>query len=149
VSFLLPECPKSRFWAVICMGNEIPSDRRPVAAVEALSREQPTQLMARLRALWPQVQQALNAGHTLRQIHKRLNLAGVPITYKVLVVYRGRIKREEKGPAAPAPPNIPVPATSPDSTPPAFDPMANFRAQEQKRVQWKYPSGPPDESKLI
>jgi hypothetical protein len=149
VSFLLPACPKNRFWAVICMGNEIPSDKRPVAAVEALAREQPTQLMAQLRAVWPQVQQALKAGHTLRQIHKRLNLAGVPITYKVLVVYRGRIERGKKGPAAPASPNIPVPSTSPDSTPPAFDPMANFRAQEQKRVAWKYPSGPPDESKLI
>jgi len=33
--------------------------------------------------------------------------------------------------------------------PQAFDPLANFRAQEQKRVAWQYPSGPPDESKLI
>ena len=131
------------------MGIEIPSDKRPVAAVEALAREQPTQLMARLRAVWPQVQQALKAGHTLRQIHERLNLDGVPITYKVLVVYRGRIERGKKGPVAPASPNITVSATYPDSTPPAFDPLANLRAQEQKRVDWKYPSGPPDETKLI
>ena len=131
------------------MGNAAPSHKRSLPAVEALVRETPSQLMAQLRAVWPQVQEALAAGHTLRQIHKRLNLAGVPITYKVLVVYRGRIERGKKGPAAPASPNIPVPSTSPDSTPPAFDPMANFRAQEQKRVAWKYPSGPPDESKLI
>lgn len=105
--------------------------------------------MAQLRAVWPQVQQALDAGHTFRLIHKRLNMAGVEISYKRLIVYRGRIERRKKGPAVPAAPNTPSPATSPDSTPPAFDPLANLRAQEQKRVDWKYPSGPPDESKLI
>jgi hypothetical protein len=75
------------------MGNETQPDKRPLAALEALAGEQPTQLIARLRAVWPQVQQALKAGHTLRQVHKRLNVAGVPIGYKVLVVYRTRIER--------------------------------------------------------
>ena len=131
------------------MGTGTPSDKRPLAAIETLAREKPTQLMAQLRAVWPQVQQALEAGHTLRLIHKRLNMAGVEISYKRLIVYRGRIERRKKGPAVPAAPNTPSPATSPDSTPPAFDPLANLRAQEQKRVDWKYPSGPPDESKLI
>jgi hypothetical protein len=131
------------------MGNATPSDKRPPSAVEALAREKPTQLMAQLRAVWPQVQQALDAGHTLRLIHKRLNMVGVEISYKRLIVYRGRIERGKKGPAAPASPNMPLPARSQDSTPPAFDPLANLRTQEQKRVDWKYPSGPPDESKLI
>ena len=75
------------------MGNEVPSDKRPLSPVEALARENPTQLMAQLRAFWPQVQQALKAGHTLRLIHKRLNLAGVPISYKLLSLYRCRIER--------------------------------------------------------
>jgi len=131
------------------MGNEIPSGKRPLAAVEALAREQPAQLMAQLRAAWPQVQQALNAGHTLRQVHKRLNVAGVAIGYKVLVVYRARIERGKKKRTTAVSPDTPVTAKPPDSTPPTFDPLANFRAQEQKRVGWQYPSGPPDESKLI
>jgi hypothetical protein len=131
------------------MGTATPSDKRPLAAIEALAREKPTQLMAQLRAVWPQVQQALDAGHTLRLIHKRLNMVGVEISYKRLIVYRGRIERRKKGPAPPASPITPSPASSPDSVPPAFDPLTNFRAQEQKRVAWKYPSGPPDESKLI
>jgi hypothetical protein len=130
------------------MGKEIPSDKRPLDAVVTLAREQPTQLMAQLRAVWPQVQQALRSGHTLRQVHKRLNLAGVPISYKVLVVYRGRIERGKKRRTTPVSPDPPSAAKSPESTPP-FDPLANFRAQEQKRVAWQYPSGPPDESKLI
>lgn len=142
-------CPKNRFWALICMGNAVPSDKRALSPVEALARENPTQLMAQLRAVWPQVQEALKAGHTLRLIHKRLNLAGVPISYKLLSSYRGRIERRKKGPAPSASPNTPLPAGSPDRTPPAFDPLTNFRAQEQKRKDWKYPSGPPDESKLI
>ena len=89
--------------------------------------------MAQLRAVWPQVQQALDAGHTLRLIHKRLNMVGVQISYKRLIVYRGRIERRKKGPAPPAPSFTPSPASSPDSTPPTFDPLVNFRAQEQKR----------------
>jgi hypothetical protein len=72
-------------------------------------------------------------------------MVGVEISYKRLIVYRGRIERRKKGSAAPASPNTPSPTRSPDSTPQAFDPLANFRAQEQKRVAWQYPSGPPDE----
>src|SRR5450759_3225531 len=123
------------------MGNAAPSDKHPLSPVEALVREKPTQLMAQLRAVWPQVQEALKAGHTLRLIHKRLNIAGVPISYKLLSIYRGRIERGKKGPAAPASSSTTLPARSSDSTPPAFDPLANLRAQEQKRVDWKYPSG--------
>ncbi len=91
----------------------------------------------------------MEAGHTLRLIHKRLNMAGIEISYKRLIVYRGRIERGKTRPAAPVSPNTAAPAVLPDSKPAAFDPLANFRAQEQKRVGWQYPSGPPDESKLI
>ena len=112
-------CQKNGFWAVICMGNEVPSDKRPLSPVEALARENPTQLMAQLRAFWPQVQEALKASHTLRLIHKRLNLAGVPISYKLLSLYRGSIERRRKGLAPSASPNSPLPARSPDGRPSA------------------------------
>ena len=131
------------------MGTGTPPDKRPLAAIEALAREKPTQLMAQLRSVWPQVQQALDAGHTLRLIHKRLNMAGIEISYKRLIVYRGRIERGKKRPVAPVSANTPAPAVLPDNKPTTFDPLANFHAQEQKRVAWQYPSGPPDESKLI
>ena len=131
------------------MGNTTPSERRPVSPVEALAREKPTQLMAQLLAFWPQVQEALKAGHTLRLIHRRLNMAGVPITYERLSAYRGRIERRKKGPTALASPYSPSPTRSPDSTPPDFDPLANLYAQERKRrAAWQYPSGLPDINKL-
>jgi hypothetical protein len=117
--------------------------------VEALAREKPTQLMAQLLAFWPQVQEALNAGHTLRLIHSRLNMAGVPITYKRFSAHRGRIERRKKGSTALASPNTPCPPGSLDSTPPGFDPLANLHAQERKRrAAWQYPSGLPDINKL-
>ncbi len=113
--------------------------------------------MAQLRAAWPQVQEALKAGHTLRLIHKRLNMAGVPISYKRLSSYRGRIERRNRTTAQPA--SQIVEKTSLVFAQPAepagdhskldFDPLANLRMQEQKRVGWQYPSGPPDESKLF
>ena len=78
------------------MGNATQSDKRPPSAVEALAQEKPTQLMAQLRAVWPQVLQALDAGHTLRLIHKRLNMVGVEISYKRLIVYRAAALSGEK-----------------------------------------------------
>src|SRR5580693_7002896 len=102
------------------MGNEVSSDKLALSPLEALARENPTQLMAQLRAFWPQVREALKAGHTLRVIHERLNLAGVPISYKLLSLYRGRIERRKKGPAPSASPNIRLPSGSPERTPPAF-----------------------------
>jgi hypothetical protein len=131
------------------MGNVTPSDKRPLRQVEMLAREKPTQLMAQLLAVWPQIQEALKAGHTLRLIHQCLNMVGVPISYKLLCLYRGRIDRRKKAPAGPWSPNMLLPVKSSDSTSPAFDPLANLRAQERKRVVWQYPSGPPDESKLF
>ena len=139
------------------MGNGIPPDKRPLAPVAALAHEKPTQLMAQLRAFWPQVQEALKAGHTLRLIHKRLNMAGVPISYKRLSAYRVRIERRKKAAEqsasqifAKVSQTVAQPPVPPDDrSTPAFDPLANLRIQEQKRVGWQYPSGPPDERKLF
>ena len=114
-----------------------------------LAREKPTQLMAQLLAVWPQVQEALKAGHTLRLIHQRLNLVGVPISYKLLCLYRGRIERRKKALAASVSPNTVGSASRQNHTPPGFDPLANLEAQERKRrAAWQYPSGLPDINKL-
>jgi hypothetical protein len=131
------------------MGTIAPSDKLPLSPLETLAREKPTRLMPQLLALWPQVEEALKAGHTLRLIHQRLNMAGVAITYKRLSSYRGRIERRKNGSTALASPNLPSSTRSLDSTPPGFDPLANLHAQERKRrAAWQYPSGLPDINKL-
>ena len=131
------------------MGNVDPSDKRPICPVEVLAWEKPAQLMAQLLAVWPQVQDALKAGHTLRLIHQRLNLVGVPISYKLLCLYRGRIERRKKAPAVSVSPNTVGSASRQNHTSPGFDPLANFDAQERKRrAAWQYPSALPDINKL-
>jgi hypothetical protein len=103
--------------------------------------------MAQLRAVWPDVQRASQVGHTLRVIHRRLNQMGIPITYRRLTVYRGRLQRE-KTKTVTAPVSLAIEG-EPASVSKVFDPLANWKAHEKKRVDWKYPSGPPDERKLI
>ena len=131
------------------MENDSLPDKRPISPVETLAREKPATLMAQLLGFWPQVEEALKAGHKLRLIHKRLNMAGIQISYQCLVVYRGRIKRGKKAPAVSVSPNTLLPASPQDHTPPGFDPLANLHAQERKRrAAWQYPSGLPDINKL-
>jgi hypothetical protein len=130
------------------MGAANPHEERPLRSLEALAHEKPATLMAQLRTAWPDVERALKAGHTLRVIHKRLNMAGIGISYKRLTVYRGRIERRNKTAAAVA--SVAAVATTlRNPLPEGFDPLANLRRQEQERLDWQYPSGPPDESKLI
>jgi hypothetical protein len=111
--------------------------------VEALAQQKPATLMAQLRSVWPQVEEALKIGHSLRVIHERLNMAGIAISYRRLRVYRGRIQRGKKVTGAAQPETVEHPKAQ------TFDPLANLREQEQKRVDWQYPLGPPDERKLI
>ena len=131
-------------------------DKRALPPVAELAGEKPATLMAQLRAVWPDVERALNVGHTLRAIHRRLNQMGIPITYRRLTVYRGRLEREKQKSGrvlAKAKTIIPpIAAGKDDGSAPGsktFDPLFNFREQEKKRVVWQYPSGPPDESKLV
>lgn len=105
--------------------------------------------MAKVRAVWPDVEQALKAGHTLKAVHERINADGILISYKLLTAYRSRLRRERMTPKSPINPISRPPGNPPDATPRAFDPLANFYEQEKKAVAWKYPSGPPDEKKLI
>jgi hypothetical protein len=125
------------------------AEKHGASGLGSLVNEKPAKLMAQIRGIWPQVEQALRAGHTLKVVHERLNAHGIPISYKLLTAYRSRIRREKKVAKPPAAPIVPPIGSPPDVTPTGFDPLANFREQEQKAVTWKYPSGPPDEKKLI
>jgi hypothetical protein len=105
--------------------------------------------MAQVRAIWPQVELALKAGHTLKVVHERIYAHGIPISYKLLTAYRSRLRREKAPPRLPGNPIVGPLGSPPEAVPKAFDPLVNFYEQEKKSATWKYPSGPPDEKKLI
>jgi hypothetical protein len=60
-----------------------------------LSAEKPTTKMGQVRWVWPEIQVALAAGHTLQLVHKRLNEVGIEISYRTLSLYIGRLEREQ------------------------------------------------------
>jgi len=60
-----------------------------------LSTEKPTTKMGQVRWVWADIRAALDAGHTLQVIHKRLNESGIEIGYRTLSLYIGRLEREQ------------------------------------------------------
>jgi hypothetical protein len=74
--------------------------------VESLGQEKPAKLIKLIGLAWPEIEAALEQGHTLRRIHQRLVQSGIPISYSLLTVYVKRIRLE-----AAARDNKPAPAT--------------------------------------
>jgi hypothetical protein len=62
--------------------------------LSSLAQEPPTTLLGCVRMAWPQIQAALERHVALKVIHKRLNEAGIPISYKLLCIYAGRLQQE-------------------------------------------------------
>jgi len=58
-----------------------------------LLNERPGTKMGQIRAAWPHIREALQAGHTLRAVWERLRADGVDIQYNRLSEYIGRIQR--------------------------------------------------------
>ena len=96
----------------------------------------------------------MQAGHSLKSIHQRLNEAGFDIRYNTLATYRRRLKQGKlvfppKNRRVESSSEVTEPSATPPASPDGFDPAANFRKHAKKQVTWEYPSGPPDESKLV
>lgn len=51
--------------------------------------------MGCVRMAWPHIEAALKRNVTLKVIHQRLNDAGIPISYKLLSVYVGRMHQDQ------------------------------------------------------
>ena len=63
------------------------------SSLASLAQEPPSTLMGCVRMAWPHIEAALKRNVTLKVIHKRLNDAGIPISYKLLSVYVGRMQQ--------------------------------------------------------
>ncbi|MBV9268041.1 MAG: hypothetical protein JO061_17875 [Acidobacteriaceae bacterium] len=66
------------------------------STLASLADEQPSTLMGCIRMAWPHIQAAREHKVTLKIIHKRLNDAGIPISYKLLAAYVARLQHESQ-----------------------------------------------------
>ena len=127
--------------------------KKHLQSLEAFLQEEPHSLIARLREAIPLIEASIQAGHSLRSIHERLNEAGFTISYNTLATYRRRLKGSN--PLIPLRKSVKVDIAPGEkgelqtTAPDGFDPATSFRKHADRQVTWEYPSGPPDEKKLV
>ena len=65
-------------------------------SIRKLRHQRPKSLMGQIRWMLPDIQAALDSGHSLTDVYAMLNKHGIAISYKQLSLYIGRIRREEE-----------------------------------------------------
>jgi hypothetical protein len=65
-------------------------------SIRELRHQRPKSLMGQIRWMLPDIEAALDSGHSLTDVYAMLNKHGVAISYKQLSLYIGRIRREEE-----------------------------------------------------
>jgi hypothetical protein len=135
--------------------------------LNALPAHRPARKSAQIRWLWPEISEALAAGHTIGDIRRELALDGLEISYSNLRTHVARLRKSHphqltvnRRGEPPASPPTGVPAGAPLAIPktnPAsraaevapYDPLANLRDRLTRRPGFEYDGRPPDEKKLI
>jgi hypothetical protein len=137
------------------------------AHLDALPMRKPARKSAQIRWLWPEISEALAAGHTIGDVRRELALDGIEISYSKLRTYVARLRKTaprnpphnsvsesrtpaSNGPCIEASPRAHSSAPGPEGvkTPP-YDPLANLRERLSGRPGFRYDDRPPDEKKLI
>ena len=108
-----------------------------------MTAEIPNTLLAQVKLAWPDIEAALQRGHRLKDVHAALIEAGIEIKYRLLSEYVVRLRRS---PESRKPPRTRAEKEKQPSG--EVDPLINLRQRKSART-FEYPSGPPDESKLI
>ena len=116
------------------------SSRGSTGHIKALAQRRPLRKSAQVRWLWPQIREALAAGHTIADVRRELALDGLDISYSRLRTYVARLRRQsaaeiQRGTHANGAVRAHTAATPATSVPERVtDPLANIRrAMEQKR----------------
>ena len=135
--------------------------------LNALPAHRPARKSAQIRWLWPEISEALAAGHTIGDIRRELALDGLEISYSNLRTHVARLRKSHphqptvnRRAEPPAPPSTTVPAGAQLAVPPTnptsraaeaapYDPIANLRDRLTRRPGFEYDDRPPDEKKLI
>jgi hypothetical protein len=135
--------------------------------LNALPAHRPARKSAQIRWLWPEISEALAAGHTIGDIRRELALDGLEISYSNLRTHVARLRKSHphqlmvnRRGEPPASPPTDVPAGAPPAVTPTnpaaraakgvpYDPLANLRDRLTRRPGFQYDDRPPDEKKLI
>lgn len=119
---------------------------RARARLAARRNGRPTTKSGAIRALWPEIQQALHSGQTLKTVRDWLEAEGVSIRYNQLATYVARL-RQKQAQASEVPPHAPAVRTEirPEDQQPApepasviRDPLANLRSREGRPRTFEY-----------
>lgn len=131
------------------------NDVLDLSRLRALRKEKPDTVMGLVRLAWPDIKAALDRGHSLRVVQGRLVEAGIPVEYRQLSVYIGRIERQHAAltPSPASPTRAEAPTKRPSPTKPKLassdDPLANVRDRTGTPAGFHFDDEPADESKLI
>jgi hypothetical protein len=141
------------------MDTPTPSARSRLAA---LREKRPDTKAAQLRALWPEINLALDRGHSLKVICECLGAGGITVNEKSLAVYIGRIRKQAgqkavgftpaalKTPITPTPMPLGAPAVDTgrnQEIPTKHDPLANVHRSEANRPGFHYRAAMPEDEK--
>jgi hypothetical protein len=122
------------------MGNAEHSDQWITKArtrLAAWRKGRPRTKVGAVRALWPEIEQAIQDGQTLKSLRDWLEAEGISLQYSQLTLYIRRIRRKQP---------VPVPASSEpqarklvaNTHPVARDPLANLRSREGRPRTFEY-----------
>lgn len=125
-----------------------------------LREKKPPTKAAQIRALWPDIKAALDAGHSLKSVCECLEVDGINITVPTLGSYITRMRKKSPSAAAPLPPatnesttrrNDPgkLAETADPKRDNSFDPLANIRERQGKRPAFDYRPELADPKELI
>ena len=109
-----------------------------------LLNERPSTKMGQIRAAWPDIHEALQAGHTLKAVWERLQADGLDIGYNRLSEYIGRIQRRSprrRTASAPAPPRAAKEKAASEPVSPSrvdLGPTANLRERLDRSTGFAY-----------
>jgi len=122
---------------------------RARARLAAGRNDQPSSKAGAVRALWPEIQQALARGHSLKTIRDWLEEEGVSLRYNQLATYVGRIRRRQPSRSLEVPPELDhrsflrpedkaAKTILPEPPQAVRDPLANLRARQGQSRTFEY-----------
>lgn len=114
-------------------------DSKEFTHLTSILREMPRKRAGFVRSMWPTLRACLDAGHTLRDIHARLELDGVRMHYSTFCAAVASLRQESRGVALPVTASRPADASRPTEG------LENLKRLSQSRPGFSYSGTLPDE----